>query len=183
MGSVGSGGEFKGEHYKFILRTMEDNIRPDKTESLIVINSNGDILIDKSDGKTDQVSITDDEIKLMKNATITHNHPGGSTFSWQDLRTLEYAEAHEMRAVGSNGITYSLVSNPGASHNLDFTFAYYTAENKYKSDVVDDIFAKSAQTQEDCDRCNNMLNEYRRKWLKENAKAYGYTYTERKVKK
>lgn len=182
MGSTGNSG-YGGKKYKAVLKTMEDNIRPDKVESLVVIAEDGSILLDKSEGKVDKVSITEEEKKLMKNATITHNHPSGSTFSWQDLKTLENTEAHEIRAVGSNGITYSLVSNPGASNNLDFTFAYYTAENKYKSDVVDDIFAKSAQTQEDCDKCNKMLADYRRQWLKDNSKKYGYTYSERKTKK
>lgn len=182
MGSTGNSG-FNNPHYKFVLKLMEDNIRPDKNESLIVIDKSGDILIDKSDNKKDQVSITEDEKKLMLGATITHNHPSGSTFSWQDLKTLEKTMAHEIRAVGSNGITYSLVSNPGASTNLDFTYAYYAAEHQYKTDVVDKIWFASSQTQADADKCNNMLESYRSKWLKDNSKKYGYTYTERKVKK
>lgn len=182
MGSTGNSG-FNNKQYKIALKAMEDNIRPDSFESLVVIDANGHILLDKSDKSVDSVSISEDEKALMLNATITHNHPSGSTFSWQDLRTLENTMAHEIRAVGSNGITYSLVSGPGASTNGDFFYDYYVAENTYRINTVDKVWNNSSQLQEDADKCNRMLEDYRRQWLKDNSKKYGYKYSERKVKK
>lgn len=182
MGSVGNG-RFKSERYKTALRTVEDNIRANSLESLIVINSNGDVLIDKSDGAKDHVMITKEDETSMRGATITHNHPSGSTFSWQDLKTLEFTEAHEIRAVGSSGITYSLVRGVGASTNGDFFYSYYIAEEQYKKNTVNSIWNNSAQTQADADKCNKMVEDYRRQWLKDNSKRFGYSYSERKVRK
>lgn len=169
-------------HYQFVLKCMEDNIRDEKNESLVVIGRDGSILLDKTDNKPDRVVITEEEKELMKDATITHNHPTGSTFSWQDLKTLEDTEAHEIRAVGSNGITYSLVRGDNVTSNGDFFYNYYADEATYKINTVDKIWNNSAQTQVDAYRCNKMLEDYRKQWLKDNSKKYGYKYSERRVK-
>lgn len=97
----------------------EEKIRTNKdAETSVVFNKNGEILVDKR-GQSTSVSFTDDEVKLMKNAILTHNHPRGwkhdekdmqrigNSFSKADIGLAIHADLAEIRAVTPN-YTFSL---------------------------------------------------------------------------
>lgn len=81
-------------------------------------------------GEARSVSFTNDELKLFKDAVITHNHPGGfeypvtdprwagASFSDHDVRLAMASNALEIRAVGP-GATYVL-RRPAGGWDLDY---------------------------------------------------------------
>lgn len=90
---------------------IESNIRMNKNyETAVVFDRDGNIVIDKR-GKYAEVGFTGDEVKLMKDCVITHNHPRGwkskpnvithigNSFSRNDLTLAVAHNAAEIRAV------------------------------------------------------------------------------------
>lgn len=90
---------------------VEKDIRMNKSfETGVVLDTDGSIIIDKR-GKARSVSFTEDEVKLMKDKIMTHNHPIGwkaapnsmghigSSFSDNDLISAVWADVLEVRAV------------------------------------------------------------------------------------
>ena len=82
----------------------ENSIRKNKKfETAVVFNKDGDILIDKR-GKATSVSFTSEELKKMKDAILTHNHPRGWEFdekSWGRIGN-SFSQADLMLAIGSD---------------------------------------------------------------------------------
>lgn len=86
----------------------ESKIRKRKTEKLVALGENGEVVFSKS-GTSDRVRFTADEISLMtgKNLVLTHNHPLeranryqiGSSFSPDDFGMAVRTNAREVRAV------------------------------------------------------------------------------------
>ena len=77
---------------------LEDEIRKDKLETEAAFNQDGDILF-KRQGLPDRVDLTEDELKLLNNATFTHNHPMGTSFSIADIRMAISHNIKEVRVV------------------------------------------------------------------------------------
>lgn len=96
-----------------------------------VYNSDGDLLF-AQEGTKDQVEFSTLQVGKMKGGILTHNHPGGSSFSVQDYRMLVKGELAEIRAVGrqiyttGEGATvskvyqYSLKANAEARKDIGF---------------------------------------------------------------
>lgn len=169
---------FASSTYKKQLKTAEDKIRNKSTEYVAIIDKDGNILLEKGEGKTDEVIFTSEESAKLKNSTLTHNHPLGGGFSKEDLDAAYSRGVHEIRACHTNGC-YILTRNFDISTKIPkkyskFAEDYRNAENIYMRDIVDDIFKRT----NDAVRCNNMVNDYGRTWLKKNAKKYGWTYKE-----
>lgn len=98
---------------------VENSLRQNKKfETAVVFNNNGDIVIDKR-GKATSVTFTANDVKLMKDSIITHNHPRGwnyeekdwgrigNSFSKADLSLAIISDAAEIRAVTPN-FTFSM---------------------------------------------------------------------------
>lgn len=90
---------------------IEEEIRMNKSfETAVLVNSDGDILIDKR-GKSTSVEFTQNECLMMKNGILTHNHPLGwrynenelgrigNSFSKADLSMAIAHDLAEIRAV------------------------------------------------------------------------------------
>ena len=103
------------------LSMKEKSIIEEKVEILCVFNSDGELLFEKI-GDEDSVpkegeSFTKQEISLMQNAIITHNHPNtpdgdsNNSFSNNDLAFAAQCNMKEIRSV-SNGYYYSMKPNP-----------------------------------------------------------------------
>lgn len=157
---------------------IENKIKNASVEHAALINEKGEVLFEKSDGKVDAVHFTQEECAMMQDATLTHNHPGGTTFSDPDLVILTKRGLREIRAVHADGV-YSLTRNYNIgdavpSSYLSFAKDYKDAFNSYKYGVVDKIFAKT----QDADKCNQLCADYRKWWLKTYSNDYGYTYKE-----
>ncbi|MFJ1490511.1 hypothetical protein [Capnocytophaga canis] len=94
-----------------LISKIENDIRKNSDfETLVVLDKNGNALIDKR-GEATSVSVTPNEIFLMKDNVVTHNHPRGwrspegtlgrigSSFSFEDISLAIKADVAEIRAV------------------------------------------------------------------------------------
>lgn len=188
MGSVGkatSGVGAKGsaaESLRTELSKGENRIRYDHLETAIVYDKDGNVILDKTDGMPDAVYFTDEQSAKFKDTIFTHNHPSGSTFSAADLNLAVMKGVREMRACHADG-AYVLTRNYEIGDPIPVTYLelaqdYKNAYNSYRTNVVDPIYYASAQDLYTADKCNRMIAEYRKNWLKEHAKEYGWTYKE-----
>ena len=167
------------ERYTQTLKAKEDRIRNQSFESAILLSTSGDVLFDK-DGEKDKVVFSEDDCAKMVGATLTHNHPGSSVFSFQDLQVLDKNGLKEIRAVCKNGKLFSLtrIGNNDTSE-CNFTYAYYQECQRIRKEEADVFWANSKQDEVAAMTANTMLDDAKRKWLKENAASYGYKYSER----
>lgn len=105
----------------------ENDITKNDFESAIVFDSHGNVLLKKT-GEKHAVGFDEDELKLMKNAVVTHNHPSGVTFSPDDIyMAIEY-DMQELRATTKDQGTYILRRN----ENLHLMPSYDTFVKEYK---------------------------------------------------
>ena len=111
------------ERRKAAIKDAEDRIRHQNNESAAVIDSNGNQILFKDGGKS-QVSFTNAECKKMKGATLTHNHPSSSMFSYEDMNMFTYRELAEIRATTREGRTFVIRRDPNNSKG-------YAQENKF----------------------------------------------------
>ncbi|MBY0242220.1 MAG: phage head morphogenesis protein, partial [Burkholderiaceae bacterium] len=77
---------------------LEDQIRGEKNEFGAFVSKDGGVLLRRA-GLPDKVPYTEDELRSMKGTTFTHNHPGGLSFSVDDVRNASFADLVELRAV------------------------------------------------------------------------------------
>lgn len=87
------------------LAVRESAIRGNDFETLYALDANGNELFKKI-GDSHGVYYGLDGYKT-KDAIVTHNHPGGSSFSWQDVQGMVYYNQKEMRATGKE-FTFSI---------------------------------------------------------------------------
>ena len=83
----------------------EKGIRGNNFETLYAFDSNGNIVFQNT-GDAHSVSYNGQGYKT-KDAIVTHNHPSGSSFSWQDVGGMVYHNQKEMRATGKE-FTFSI---------------------------------------------------------------------------
>lgn len=90
---------------------IETAIRNDKLETGAFIDRNGRVLLQRQ-GEADNVGFPVDEFPRLKGTTFTHNHPGNSTFSAQDVQLASQIGLAELRAVGPT-LRYSMIADQG----------------------------------------------------------------------
>lgn len=74
-------------------------------ELAVIYDGNGKFLFQKS-GDASEVKFLKREIFKMKDGVLSHNHPGGKSFSRSDLELFVGADLSEIRAVVSDGVYY-----------------------------------------------------------------------------
>ena len=79
---------------------MEDEIRRDDAETGVFISASGQVLLRRT-GQRNRVSFLPGELLQMRGTTFTHNHPGGSPFSFEDVLLASEYGLLEMRVVDS----------------------------------------------------------------------------------
>ena len=161
-----------------VIKEIEDKTRKDSTETASVIDENGSVILEKSEGLGSEVNFTYDELAKMVDKTLTHNHPKGRTFSPEDVSLAFSTCLREVRASHVNGC-YSLTRTFNIGDSIPtvyttFAIDYEKATSDYKANTVDAIFDQT----EDADMCNKLIDDFRRKWLKDNAMKYGWVYKE-----
>lgn len=77
---------------------VEDEIRRDDLETGVFIAPTGRVLL-RRQGLADRVGFSPRELRRMHGATFTHNHPGESGFSPDDLARAGEAQVAELRVV------------------------------------------------------------------------------------
>lgn len=180
------------QQLRYALSKSEDQIRYDDTETAVVYDQDGNLLLNKNQGIVDEVSFTAAEAQLFSDAIFTHNHPSGNTFSAADIQTAVYTGIKEMRAcyyIYSNGEfssgAYVLtrdydIGDKIPSSYLNFAQDYQNAMDGYKTDTVDPVWNNSSQTNADAKKCNTMISDFRKQWLHDNSSKYGWVYKEEK---
>ena len=96
------------------IHSIEDKIRNQNYETAAIIDKDGNVLLNK-DGGQRQVGFTPLEGKLMKDNTLTHNHPSSSMFSEEDIACFVRNEMQEIRATTREGVTFSVKRGEGYS--------------------------------------------------------------------
>lgn len=96
------------------IHSIEDNIRSQNYETAAIIDKDGNVLLNK-DGGQRQVGFTPLECAMMKDATLTHNHPSSSMFSEEDIACFVRNEMQEIRATTREGVTFSVKRGEGYS--------------------------------------------------------------------
>lgn len=165
----------------------ENELRKNKGhETAVVFNKDGDILVDKR-GKATSVAFTETEVRKMKDAILTHNHPRGwgydknewgrigNSFSMDDLKLAINADVAEIRAVTPNYTFSMLRPEKGWRISLD------DLNKKYKK-INDQIYKDNTAainlgnvTPEQANAVHfHMLNRAL-------AKEFGWIYTKRRT--
>lgn len=85
------------------MEDFEARIVKQDYETAGVYSTDGTLLFEK-DGEKDRVIFTNDELKQMKGAVLTHNHPSGNPLSHDDVAIMASTKMQEIRAVGSEYI-------------------------------------------------------------------------------
>ena len=85
------------------ISNVENRIRSQGFESAAVYDKDGNFVFFK-DGEASQVSFTPDELLSIKGGTLTHNHPSGRSFSWQDFQLAMIHDGAEIRAAYKGGV-------------------------------------------------------------------------------
>ncbi len=100
------------------IQNFENKISNQNYESAGVYSQDGNVIFEK-DGSKDNVDFSEEELKLMKNSIITHNHPTELPFSVDDIRLFVYTGAKEIRAVTGKYIYSALnIGEIGIRENI-----------------------------------------------------------------
>ena len=101
--SAAKTGENKNDNFSKSIQTRENELKGLRTnEQLFALDENGGHL-GEATGTKSEVKIPQeltDKLKAHGNATLTHNHPGGTSFSMADVMYAQQANLKEIRAVG-----------------------------------------------------------------------------------
>ena len=94
------------------IHNIEDKIRNQNYETAAVVDNDGNILVNK-DGGQSHVGFSPMECAMMKDNTLTHNHPRSSMFSEEDISCFVANDMLEMRATTREGTTFSVKRGEG----------------------------------------------------------------------
>ena len=159
-----------------------------RNEQITVIDGNGNVAFQSSGGQ-DRVDIPDSKAYLLKDAVVTHNHPGnmyenlpnrgglagrvGSPLSIADVVTSVRNDSKEIRARTRGGYIYSL-KRPAGGWKVGSLSTLQRKMRTYQMDFIGDNIASD----NDLARINVVAQHVA---LKKIAKEYGLSYTRRKV--
>ena len=167
------------------LKPAEDEIRVRKTEKGYVFSASGQQLFSRC-GTKDEVKWPPDKLPLMRDCTLTHNHPNSSTFSVNDVKFAVGNGLRRIRAVCPDGKAFELertynIWDKVPSHFKLFGVVYEAQDmaiqmylkNKAAQNLEKGMPWKQIQKEYARD-----YNDYARHWLEETARDFGWRYTE-----
>ena len=114
----------------------ERGIRSGEKETLIAFDQEGKEIFRKTGGQS-SISFTKDEMKVLKNAdVVTHNHPGRSAFSLEDVNLQIDRGISQMRVATINGTVYTMDLAPsvkGFSSSSAFASSLKSSYKNYNA--------------------------------------------------
>lgn len=140
-----------GNSVENVLKRFQDKYGKADREYGIAVDENGYVYKHIKGGKHSVA------IDGNKGQTLIHNHPSGSHFSDTDLISISLSKAKSIIATSSNS---------KIKGTYTFTKGKHFKANEFVKAVKKATVSK-----------NLTYNQGINKWLKENAKKYGYTYT------
>ena len=99
------------------------------------------------------MDLTPSEMKALKDASFTHNHPGGSGFSEDDLRTAITGDVAEMRVVTKAG-TF-IIEKPDSGWHRGLFFEFQKAEPAATSKILDGFTSGKYKSVDEADSALN----------------------------
>lgn len=175
--------------YREKLKSTETNIRTKRYEVGVVLDRKGNILV-RREGTAREVRFSKEELKLMKDNVLTHNHPSalgrsgvsaiGNPFSKKDLILAVARNVKEIRAVTPT-YTFSIKRPKGGwkVNWKDISKAVDYANRKYRKKLNSYIWNYKGKEPTARLRANalhwHLVN-------KEVAKKMGWNYTHKKAK-
>ena len=175
------------------LGKREGAIRELDYEKAYLLDRNGKTIFSETQYNPKGVKFTAEQRRKMKNNVLTHNHPLGSTLSGQDVVLMTETDMYQIRATGvrdGKTITYHLKKKRGQTQDINIAKEYSAfeklvfAENddKYNAEIKKYKLTDREKHDKMCKELDDIANNRRREWLKENASKYGYTYGEKRKK-
>ena len=170
----------KYEFYNRKINKTLESVESEKTgldyEVGTIVDLEGNV-IKSFDGKENSVEVP---TELLKGNIFTHNHPNGSCFSVEDLKSFASSGLFELRASFGNGKFYSLRLTETKADLEKLTSDYRASASIRKAtEKIKDDFKSGKITKEKAQDFNTIL-EYQSnlgdKFLQENAKDYGCIY-------
>lgn len=170
----------KYEFYNRIINKTLASVESEKTgldyEVGTVVDLEGNV-IKSFDGKENSVEVP---TELLKGNIFTHNHPNGSCFSVEDLKSFASSGLFELRASVGSGKFYSLRLTETKADLEKLTSDYRASASIRKAtEEIKADFKSGKITKEKAQDFNTIL-EYQSnlgdKFLQENAKDYGCIY-------
>lgn len=83
---------------------VEKNLVKRDTEKAVLFDTNG--IVFEKEGEQSYVEFTEEEMVLMKDKILTHNHPKGTSLSFDDVELAVKCDMKEMRACGKEYVYY-----------------------------------------------------------------------------
>lgn len=161
---------------------VENRNRKLRHEEANAFDDNGNVVLSKG-GNSNSVGFRPYECAKVANTTFTHNHPGGSIFSAEDVVFTVKNNLKEMRATQPDGGVYSLkrvgTVNPTFMDKYKENYHISVGAAKFKMDqYVPKLMAQGKVSSADANRMfSQKINDEFIPWLKKNAGKYGYEFT------
>ena len=153
------------------LKDDENRLRYQTFESAILYNKNGEVVFEKS-GQEHSVSFTAEEVRQMEGCVMTHNHPGGNSFSGQDICVLKNGKLNVIRACGKRG-TYVLEKPDSWHSDIDTGQKIMRVFEELKKEVMQEVDPLFYGGKIDVDEANRMLYD---NLMKKFANKYNLKY-------
>lgn len=172
------------------IHSIEDKIRGQFYETAAVVDKDGKVLLMK-DGSENVVGFNAEECKLMKGATLTHNHPLSSMLSVEDAACFVGRDLEEMRATNREGITYSIKRGEGYTEDKGYYFlrdfdgeyksARWAAQDNLDSRGFREKVMDGEITQAEANlEFGKVVAREMSSWCESHASNYGIKFTEEK---
>lgn len=111
------------------LSNVEDRIRGQKFESASLYDAKGNHIVFK-DGEARSVSFTAEEMRQVDGGVLTHNHPSGRSFSFEDFHESVRHGLREVRAAHSEGVYRMKLTNDVSYGEYVVPLGYENAPDK-----------------------------------------------------
>ena len=160
----------------------ETNIRNLEYEVGVVVDQEGSILHNITDGNTAGVDFTDSEgnpLSIPPDCVITHNHPDGLTFSTDDIKNAYTSECKEFRACHPDGC-YVLKRDYSLDDDIPVHYEnFYDNLNKQYTEYYNNTitpFISVLSDEDSTEMFAKLSADFIDGWLEDNASYYGWSY-------
>src|SRR5438876_12431967 len=103
--------------FELALRVNEEAIRHAPVESLYAFDASGRLVLVKTGGPR-EIEATFLEVSRLRDTVLTHNHPGGKSFSLDDVQVAMIGDVAELRVVTAD--RRFRLQRPTEGWNLEF---------------------------------------------------------------
>jgi hypothetical protein len=135
-----------------LLRSVERQIAKAPIEVGFVFDQAGNLLT-KQTGEVSSLRFYADDMRVMRDAILTHNHPGHGFFSYADIAFACYVNLWEIRAVAGRRV-YRLSRPSGGWDFETFNTAFESARRK----ILHNYQQRSISRSEADSRMNNLMD-------------------------